>query len=177
MNKKCSVLFWEKCTSANSPHLFLDAIVLYKELHSSLLESILWWWPHPFRFCGIVVGSSLFSLKSRLWLSFMSGCSTDFVHLWFCLGLSWSCRSCTDSYIPILSFFFSFFFCSLSLKLPTFSVGYSSCLWLRFQSFTSGFRGVSVFFCFIWVYYHKEILMGQAEIKTRGTGSFKSVTI
>lgn len=94
-----------------------------------------------------------------------------------CLGLSWSCRSCTDSYIPILSFFFSFYFCSLSLKLPTFSVGYSSCLWLRFQSFTSGFRGVSVFFCFIWVYYHKEILMGQAEIKTRGTGSFKSVTI
>lgn len=74
-----SVLFRKKGTSANSPHLFLGAIVLYKKLHSSLLERILWWWPHPFSFCGTVVSSSLFSLKSRLWLSFVLGCSTDFL--------------------------------------------------------------------------------------------------
>lgn len=93
--------------------------------------------------CSCMFGSSPFSLKSSFWLSFLLGCSACFL----CSSLV-SARVfpdlvdlATDSYIAILSSS-----CSFSLKPPTFSVGYFSCLWLRIQSLTPDFRGVSVSF-------------------------------
>lgn len=155
--------------TANSHHLFLAAIMPYTQLRFSspsascgdglsLSISVLL----LFCCCHCIFGSSPFSLKSSLCLLFLLGCSAYFLCSSLVSARLFPALSrCQELYNPNLSFS-----CSFSLKPTTCFVGYFSYLWLRIQSLTSGFRGVSIFFpAFSDNCYRKGILMRQTEIK------------